>query len=228
MKQLHKLNNILTEIIGDILSNDMTLLISQYGFGNIVKCQFCFMEHHIVCYPTKKLLTSSQSIYQSVVLAQYKPIPIWFCKTLYYHDIKYPILSCSTYNQLVKCQYYCDYASVFDRIGYGYCDNCQYSEISPCDNCNKYPKYNKLLHQYHDNNLECCSNYDCGRLVCNDCITDHGCKKCVKYCSNCCDELYDRNWSCNRCGNLLCGHRDCYIHCQVCERVVFWMRYRVF
>ena len=38
-------NEISIEIIVDILSNDITLLISSSGFDNIVQCDACFMEH---------------------------------------------------------------------------------------------------------------------------------------------------------------------------------------
>eukprot|EP01084_Bolivina_argentea_P140680 247261_1 len=211
-KQCKKLHTVLNKFIGHILSTDLTLLISQYGFGNIVKCNFCSSEHHIICDPTPSTLLLSPQIYTTVMLKQFKPYPIWLCKPLYFDDITRPILQCSTSNHLIQCEK-CEkyYALNMNRnfkgfTQYSACHKCVSKELKKCCYCHQYP-----LHPPHDapigwwNSsvdafagmpaLYCAESVtDCNGPLCNDCVifTDCGCGEthwhinctyCAKYCN---------------------------------------------
>ena len=226
LKKCNEINLILTDNLGNILSNDITLLISQYGFGEIVECRFCCMEHHIVCKPSSKLLYSSPAIYETVALKfdvyKVRQNPIWLCKQLYFDGIKYPISLCTTYHQLVECRMCSNnYGSMIDGLYWGLerngiCDKCRIASVIPCEICKKYPKYSKLLHQYHDDNLHSC-RCDVPKRICSSCIINHKyCDDCIEYCAACnCILPYDSTY-CDVCGDYLCWGRNCDISCDDC------------
>ena len=203
-------------------------MISQYGFGNIVKCHFCNAEHHIVCNPKPNTLLSSPEIYETVMLTEFRPKPKWFCKPLYFDGIKYPVSSCITENRLVQCNKCDNYASVFrdeDRDN-PKCSDCVSQIIKICDECDQYPLYDKVWQQGWGYTLEKggspafeCSN--CEKVLCIECATVCGacgdqapdervgcvkCQECVNCCKDCGDIFcYVQEWnSCEGCGESIC------------------------
>ena len=181
-KQCHNLNKILTQIIGDILSNDITLLISQYGFGTTVKCHLCHMKHHIVSYPTPNTLLLSPNIYKTVMLKQFRPKPIWICKPLYFDGIKPPILSCITQNRLIECTDCFNYASIFkndDEKSDPKCHDCSSKSIVKCGDCDQYPLFlpDSGIDGRYTNGPPAFECYNCGKYVCSKCKTR--CERCT-------------------------------------------------
>eukprot|EP01084_Bolivina_argentea_P249213 417088_1 len=101
-------------------------------------------------------------MYETVMITQYKPTLKWCCKPLYFDNIKYPILQCSTENTLVLCnnRQFCKSYSLIDTSNiWGDTDfhTCQPNRFAKCNLCHQYPLCQP-------------KKCGCGNVVCDECV----------------------------------------------------------
>ena len=182
------------------ISKVITMEIAQYACGRIVECTLCACEHH-VAYSQSKTATIEQDRHG------WDP-DVWYCRQLFYLDLRYPICLCSTENTLSWC-------AQCDSIACTFCADC---ERHLCGNCNKSHSHMKCdgcgsAFDFEDGGGGTCSICNC--VMCLSC--KYSCDSCAVCESTVCPICADNDTFCTKC-KLCSGCRTLTEHsCSKCD-----------